>query len=123
MNLLIIIFGALIFLAGIFLVVNPESIFGVLRSNIEKPLLHVLAVVIRLVIGAVLISQAGESRYPLAIEVIGWLSITAAVVFAVIGRERFQRLMRWALSLAKPLGRFGGVAAMLFGAFLVHSFT
>ena len=123
MNLIIIIFGVAIFLLGIFITFKPESLFGVLEKNIDKPFLHILAILFRLLLGAILISQAGESRYPLIIEIIGWLAIAAAVVFAVIGRNRFQQLMRWALSLVKPLGRVGGIASMVFGAFLVHAFT
>lgn len=123
MTFFIIIFGVAVFLVGAVIVANPESLFGLLRNNIEKPLLHILAVVVRLVLGAILISQAAASRYPLVIEIIGWLSVTAALVFAVIGRGRFQQVMNWALGLATPLDRVGGVAAMAFGAFLVHAFV
>jgi hypothetical protein len=48
MTVLIIIFGALTLLAGIVIVINPENIFGLLRKNIEKLELHILAVVINL---------------------------------------------------------------------------
>ena len=65
----------------------------------EKLELHILAVVIRLVLGGLLIYFAGASKYPLIIEIIGWISIVAAVFFAVIGRNNFKRLMSWALSL------------------------
>jgi len=118
----IIFFGLLTFLAGAIIVVNPEIIFGVLRKNLEKISLQVFAVGIRLITGILLIQYAGESRYPIIIEVLGWLSVIAAVTFAVIGRRRFLRLMSWALSLLKPYGRVGGVFAMAFGGFLVHAF-
>ena len=49
MTLLIIIFGALTLLAGIVIVINPELIFGFLRNNLDKLVLHILAVVVRLV--------------------------------------------------------------------------
>ena len=123
MTLLIIIFGALTLLAGIVIVINPEVIFGFLRNNLDKLVLHILAVVIRLVLGAFLIYQSGASKYPFVIEIIGWLSIVAAVFFAVIGRNNFSKLMAWALSQVKTLGRFGGVFASAFGAFLVYAFV
>ena len=123
MTLLIIIFGALTLLAGIVIVINPEVIFGFLRNNLDKLVLHILAVVIRLVLGAFLIYQSGASKYPFVIEVIGWLSIVAAVFFAVIGRNNFSKLMAWALSRVTTLGRVGGVIASAFGAFLIHAFV
>ena len=123
MTLLIIIFGALTLLAGIVIVINPEVIFDFLRNNLDKLVLHILAVVIRLVIGALLIYQSNISKFPFVIEVIGWLSIVAAIILAVMGRRNFNRLMSWALSLSKPFGRVGGVLAVAFGAFLGYAFV
>ena len=123
MTLLIIIFGALTLLAGIVIVINPEVIFGFLRNNLDKLVLHILAVVIRLVLGALLIYQSNLSKFPFVIEVIGWLSIVAAIFLAVMGRRNFNRLMSWALSLSKPFGRVGGVFAVAFGAFLIYAFV
>jgi len=123
MTVLIIIFGALTLLAGIVIVINPEVIFGFLRSNLDKLVLHILAVVVRLVIGALLIFQSSVSKFPFTIEVIGWLSIVAAIFMAVMGRRKFNRLMSWALSLSKPFGRVGSIIAVAFGSFLIYVFV
>jgi len=122
MTVLIIIFGALTLLAGIVIVINPEVIFGFLRNNLDKLILHILAVVIRLIIGVLLIYQSNVSKFPFVIEIIGWLSIVASVFLAVMGRRNFNSLMSWALSLLKPFGRVGGVVAAAFGAFLIYAF-
>ena len=123
MTLFIIIFGTPTCLAGLVILVNPEIVFGFLRKNSDKIELHILAVAIRLVLGAFLVNQSGVSKYPVAIEVIGWLSIVAAVFFAVMGRNKFSKLMAWALSNVKTFGRVGGVIASAFGAFLIHAFV
>ena len=123
MTLLIILFGVLMLLAGIIIVINPEVIFGFLRNNVERPGLHILAVVVRLVLGVLLIYQSTISRFPFVIELIGWISIVAAVFLAVMGRRNFKRLMSWALSLVKPVGRAGGILAVAFGAFLIYAFV
>ena len=123
MTVLIIIFGALTLLAGIVIVINPEVIFGFLRNNLDKLVLHILAVVVRLVLGALLIYQSNISEFPFVIEVIGWLSIVAAIFLAVMGRRNFNRLMSWALSLSKPFGRVGGIIAVAFGTFLIYAFV
>ena len=123
MTVLIIIFGALTLLAGIVIVINPEGIFGFLRNNLDKLVLHIMAVVVRLVIGVLLIYQANVSKFPFVIEIIGWLSIVAAIFIAVMGRRNFNRLMSWALSLSKSFGRVGGILAVAFGAFLIFAFV
>ena len=123
MTALIMIFGALTLLAGIVIVINPEFIFGFLRTNLDKIELHILAIVVRLILGVLLIYQSNVSKFPFVIEIIGWLSIVAAIFLAVMGRRNFTRLMSWALSLVKPLGRVGGVFAAVFGAFLIYAFV
>lgn len=123
MTELIIVFGALTFLAGVVIVISPEIIFGFLRRNLDEPAIHILAVVVRLILGALLILQSDLSKYPLVIEILGWLSIVAALSLAVMGRQNFIRLMSWALNFLKPFGRVGGVIAAAFGGFLVHAFV
>ena len=122
MTALIMIFAALTLLAGIVIIINPEVIFGYLRNNLNRLVIHLLAVVVRLALGALLIIQSDLSRFPVVIEVIGWLSIVAALFLAVMGRYNFQRLMLWALSFLKSYGRVGGVFAAVFGAFLIYAF-
>ena len=123
MTSIIILFGLMTLLAGVVIVFNPELIFGVLRNNLERVSLQVLAVAVRVVIGILLIVCAGESKFPTIIEILGWLSIAAAIAFAVIGRRRFLGLMSWAFSLLKPYGRLGGLTAILFGGFIVYAFV
>jgi uncharacterized BrkB/YihY/UPF0761 family membrane protein len=119
---IIIFFGALTLLAGIIILVNPEIIFGYLQDNLDKPAIHILAVAVRLILGLLLISQSSLSKFPLVIEILGWLSIIAAGVLAVIGRNGFRKLMSWALSIAKTYGQAGGALASAFGAFLIYAF-
>jgi hypothetical protein len=123
MTELIIIFGALILLAGVVIVIDPEVIFGYLRRNIDRLTIHILAVVVRLVIGVLLIHQSDLSKFPLVVEIIGWLSIVTALSLAFMGRHNFRRLMTWALNFLKPFGRAGGVFAAAFGGFLIYAFV
>ena len=122
MTIFIIIFGALTCLGGMVIVVNPQVVFGLLQKNYAKIELQIVAVALRLILGVILIVQSADSKYPFVIEIIGWLSIVAAVFFIVIGRNNFLKIMSWALSQVKTLGRIGGVIASAFGAFLIYAF-
>lgn len=119
----ILVFAALTLLAGIVIVFNPEAIFGFLRGNLDQPALQVMAVVVRLILGVLLLTQAGLSKFPLIIELLGWLSIVAAVILAVVGRKNFKRLMGWAMNSMMPYARIGGLFAAAFGAFLIYAFV
>ena len=122
MTISIIIFGSLILIAGILLLRNPEIIFGFLQDNIENSAIHVIAVMIRLIIGTLLITQSSLSRFPLGIEVLGWVFIVTGFSLAVIGRNKFGRLKSWVLTNLMPFGRLAGVIAIAFGGFLVYAF-
>jgi hypothetical protein len=121
MNYLIILFSAATIVAGIIIVINPEMVFGLLRRRLESVGLHIIAVVVRVILGVALIMCAAGSKYPTAILIIGWISIIAATVLAVMGRANFMRIMSWALSLSNSLGRIGGFLAIIFGGFLIHA--
>ncbi|MBX2879650.1 MAG: hypothetical protein KTR32_06955 [Granulosicoccus sp.] len=122
MNTLILVVGSLILLAGVLLLINQEIIFGFLRTYSEYPLVHVVAVVVRLLIGALLVMYSGESKFPVAIEVLGWIIIAAGIVLAVMGRANFRKLLHWVLIHLAPYGRIFGVVAFIFGGFLVYAF-
>ncbi|MBT8351653.1 MAG: hypothetical protein KJO26_10535 [Deltaproteobacteria bacterium] len=121
MNYFILLFGAATIIAGIIILINPDSIFELLRRNLESLSLHILAVVVRIIIGIALIVYAAESKYPTAIQILGWLSIFAAFTIGIMGRQNFKKLMYWALNLKPFMGRIGGIIAILFGGFLIHA--
>ena len=98
MSYIILLFGILILLLGVVILVKPDSILGLIRSHSESLRLHVLAVVVRLALGVALITYSAESHYPVALQVLGWLTVTVAIILAIVGRARFKRLMTWALS-------------------------
>lgn len=90
------------------------------RSHSESIGFHVLAVVSRLILGVALVAYAAESKHPLVLEALGWISLTAAIVLGVMGRSRFKVLVTWVLGFTSPLARMGGLLGILFGGFLIY---
>ena len=121
MNIVILVFGSLISIMGLLLLIHPKIITQFLQKNLNSVELHVVAVVVRFALGFILIFHAPQTRFPLTMEVLGWVAIVAAVFLVIIGRTRFKSLMAWAMGLASSYGRIGGVFAVLFGAFLVYA--
>jgi len=123
MSGLIILLGALTLLSGLSILASPAIVFGGLRRFAGRLSLHLTAVAVRLLLGVLLIDQANLSRFPALIAAIGWISLAAALLFAVIGRRNFKRLMYWMIGMTGKLGRAGGLVAALFGAFLIYAFV
>lgn len=122
MTQLIILFGALIFVAGIVIIARPPLILDMIQSNGEKTWLYLSAIGARVILGVILIQQAAISKFPLLIEMLGWISLVAAFLFTIMGRRRFTGMMYWILEKMKPYARVGGVFALIFGALLVYAF-
>jgi len=122
MSMLIIILGILMLLAGVFILANPDPLFKVLQNNADSLWLYTGAVVVRFLLGFLLISQAKVSKFPGVVEIMGWIAVFAAVSFLLMGRKNFIRLIIWAFSFVKQLGRTGGLLAISFGFFLIYAF-
>lgn len=121
MTYLVLVFGLLIMLGGAGLLLKPGAIFGFFEKHGNTTGLYAFSIAIRIVLGAVLILGAPESRFPIALQVLGWLSIYAALALVLIGRVRFRNLIKWALELSPPFKRLAGIVAVLFGGFLVYA--
>lgn len=121
MNYIILFFGALIALSGAVLLIRPDTIFSIFTRYANSIGFHLFAIMVRIALGVVLVIGASESKFPVVLQVLGWLSISAALVLMVIGRVRFQSLIKWALRLAPTFTALAGLLAILFGGFLVYA--
>lgn len=121
MKSIILLVAVLLLTTGVFILVKPMIVFGVMGAYSKSIKLQIFAVVFRLLLGVVLLASAHNSKFPLTFEVIGWLSIVAALVFSLIGRNKFMKLIEWAMTLVPRYGRFSGLFAILFGGFLGYA--
>jgi hypothetical protein len=122
MEILIIIFGALIILAGIGMLIQPDFIFNYLKRESDNYKLHIFAIAIRLIIGSLLIYFAELSEYPVAMEALGWFTIIAAVALILIGHNNFRDLIEWAVTFLRPYRYIAGILAIFLGGFLMYAF-
>ena len=122
MTSVISIFGALICIAGALLLIRPLVIVNYLKSHKNSLWLYLSAIVVRLIIGYLFIVFARYSNYPIAITVIGWIAIVAALVFLLIGRTHFSRLFTWLINSAMGYARLMGMFALFFGLFIIYAF-
>jgi len=53
-------------------------------------------------------------------QIFGWLTISAALVLSVIGRENFKSLIKWTTKITPLFQRLMGFFAILFGCFFIY---
>ena len=98
----------------------PSKLTGMVRGVMNHVSGIYFAVIVRLLMGLSLIIAAPPSRFPVIFELLGWITIIAAVVLPLIGRERIVRLIAWFEGSSRVLGRAWLVFGLAFGGFLIY---
>jgi hypothetical protein len=118
---IILAFGVFITALGVVGVLRPGELIRLVETIWRSQGGIYLVVALRLGLGAVLIAAAPECRYPLAIRVLGYVSLLSGVAAAVMGRRRIRSLLDWWTQRPPTLIRVWSVAAVAFGAFLAYA--
>jgi hypothetical protein len=92
-----------------------RSIFTAVNSQTR----FVLAIVVRLALGALLWWLAEDLRHPAVMRILAAVALFAAVGLLIMGREQLDRLVDWWLSRSDNLLRMSAVLAAAFGVYLV----
>lgn len=119
MKILVSIFGGLICLAGVVLLVFPARFREFMNKWTGRPR-FLFAIIVRIVFGAILLAEAPNLRFPLVMQIIGGISIAAAIGILLIGQERIDRFVAWWMRMSDNVLRAWSVAVLAFGAFLVY---
>ncbi len=117
---IILLFGVLTSLGGVVLIIRPEFIFSLLTKYGDSLSLQIFAIIVRILFGVALVIGASESKYPIVLQIFGWLLISAALVIGGIGRERFKKVVKWSVKLPTLIYRLASVLSILFGCFLIY---
>lgn len=122
MKIIIALFGVLICLGGLTILILPEKFKNIMNRWTGQPR-FLFAVIIRVVLGAILLSEAVNLKFPLAMKIIGAISILAAVVLLLVGQERMDRFIDWWMKQSETVFRVASVFAFVVGAFLIYVTT
>jgi hypothetical protein len=120
-KLLIIAFSLFIFVMAGMLALRPGLVTEFLLRHAAKTWMHVMAAAIRVIMGVALILYAPQSRFPLTLQVIGWIAVAAGVILALIPPAKFQQLINWAVDRFGRYTRMAGLAAVIFAMFLIYA--
>jgi len=99
----------------------PQKLMQAVRDMMNAKSGIVFAVFIRLLLGIALLIVAPVSRFPTTFLVLGWVTIVAAMVAMLMGRERLQRFVNWWIERFSPSSvRLWVLLAAAFGGFLIY---
>jgi len=121
MTTLIAYMAAALATAGLILIAQPSAILQYIQVQSGSSRFKWFAVGIRAVIGVAFILVAGASKFPTLIAVIGGLALAGALFLAVMPKESFAVFISRMAVMNSLLGRIGGVATILAGAFIAYA--
>lgn len=119
MTLAIAAIGLLILAMSLFGMIAPGGFRGLMHRFLAVDQVIAFAAGIRLVMGAIFILGADATRVPIATQIIGWITIAAAIGVVFMGRERMVRFAEWWLRRPDVFLRTWLIAGIAFGAFIV----
>ena len=121
MAYIIFIFGIMVLLGGLILLVKPDCVINIFIKFKNSLGFHSGAVIARIILGIALVAGSPGSRYPLILEVLGWLTLAAAAVLCLIGRNRFIKMIDLVIGTPRIFKRVMGFLGILFGCFFIHA--
>jgi hypothetical protein len=119
MTLLVAAFGAPILLLGIVGLVQPDR-FRSFLGGMDGQVRFILAIAIRVVMGALLWWLAEDLRHTSVMRILAVIAIVAATGLLLMGQGRLNKLVEWWLSRSDGLLRLSALFAAAFGAYLVY---
>jgi len=113
--------GIIVTVLSLWGVVQPGKLMRFVTSTMDRPWGIYVAVIVRIVLGASLISAAPASSFPVTFRVLGIAMLIAAVALALAGRDRIRRLLTWWVErFSRTANRLWVMLGVLFGSFLVY---
>ena len=122
MKIIIALFGVLICLAGLLILLAPQK-FKNLMNSFAGQKRFLFAIIIRIVLGAILLAEATNLKFPFAMKIIGAISIVAAIGILLVGQGRMDRIIDYWMRKPDNFLRSWSVFAIAFGAFFIYVTT
>lgn len=119
-QLVVLAFGVVVCALSLWGSVAPARMMTLVYGVLDKDWGIHLAVIIRLLLGTALIIAAPASRFPRIFEILGWITVVAAIGIVLMGRARLRRFVGWFQRLSPAMIRTWLLFGIAFGAFLVY---
>ncbi len=119
---LIILFGIFILIAGLIMLFNPSKAREILRKAGSTNLINYGEITLRLLIAIAIILYADLSKYPDALNILGWFMLVTALILYAVPRKLHHYFSLQCAEILKPLYfRILAPLSFFFGGVLIYS--
>jgi len=117
----LLVLGAFICLVALSAIAFPDALRNAAKRVKITASLRIFVFLIRVAFGVIMFAAADATPFPLALRIIGVVLILSGVGVLVLGNRRIEALKDWFMDRNAGVIRIGGVAALLFGAFIIYA--
>lgn len=98
----------------------PNQLIRLVKSAWPHHWTMYLAILFRLLLGAVLVVAADDTKFPVTFEIFGWLAVVASAGIPFAGRSRIGGMINWWEQRSANVVRLWVIVGLLFGSFLIY---
>ena len=117
----VLIFSSIIGLLCVYGIIFPKQLIGWISDFWHKNMGFYLAIIVRLLFGLALIFAASETTQESIFTFLGYITILAAVMIAILGRTKVGMVILWAKTWPLLRVRAWLFFGLAFAAFLINS--
>lgn len=114
------VFGLVMVVISLIAVVKPEAWGQMILKFVRFPYFHPFEILIRVVFGTLFVVYADETKFPLTVEIVGFVLLGVAVALSLITPSRHRRVAHWLVEKLSKYFRPAGFVSLTFGAFLIY---
>ena len=117
-HIFIILIGAIITIVSTSGVLNPKKVFEIVL-DLNPTVRYLIAIIIRLLFGALLIYSANVSSYYIYVYIIGILSVISAIVVGYLRPQKLTVLLNWFNEMPDMINRLWMLIGVIMGVLLI----
>jgi hypothetical protein len=119
-QIIVLLFGIAMCVLSVWAMFVPERLRQLVNAITYQAWGYYIAGVVRIMLGLALVLAAPGSRFPVVFQLVGWLTIAAAVGLLIIGQDRLKILAESFDRLSNTVYRAWLIIAVAFGLSLVY---
>jgi hypothetical protein len=112
--------GLLTVALSMLMIASPAAMSRAILAFGNKPYFHAAEIVVRLVLGAVLVTCASQTLHPRVMATFGYVLVAVGAGLVILGPTR-HRAFAVKSATFKSVFRPAGVASLAFGVFVIYS--
>ena len=114
------VFGFIMVLISVVMMAKPDAWARCIVLYSRMPYMHALEILIRLGFGLLFVKYASDAKFPLTIEIMGYILLAVGIGLMLTPPSSHRRFAVWSVEKFSKHFRRAGLVSFAFGVFLIY---